>query len=388
MSQHRGRRAGVEDRWVSRRTGERTARYGKGLRWLARYVDRDGQERSKAFDRKADAQNWLDQETGALVAGTLLKPGVGKVRLGQLLDEHLAAKGHLTPKAYDSLRSIVDARLRPIWGNCEVGSIEPADVQRWISTLVADELSTSRIRQCFHTLQNVLNVAVRDRRIPANPCTGLDLPKLVTTQPHRYLTMTELLTLSAAAGDDGDVILTLGLLGIRWGELVGLQVGDVDLLRRRARVLRSTGEVGGKLVDNPIPKGKQRREVGIPDVLLPALAQRCAGKLPAARLFTTDRGATLRSRNFRRDVFDPAVAQAGLDGLTIHQLRHTAASLAIANGASVLAVSRMLGHTDPALTLKVYAGLFDAELDEVADRLAGAARTAADQLRTGTTRKR
>lgn len=388
MNQHRNRRAGVEDRWVSRRTGERTGRYGKGLRWLARYVDRDGKERTKAFGLKVDAQGWLDEQTGALVTGTLLAPGVGKVLVGVLLDQHLAAKRHLTPKSYESLRSIVDTRLRPTWAARQVGEVQPADVQRWVSTMVADGLSTSRIRQCFHTLQAVFTVAVRDRRIPANPCTGLDLPKLVTTREHRYLTMVQLLTLSGAGDDGGDVILALGLLGVRWGELVAFQVGDVDMLRRRVRVFRSTSEVGGRLVDNPVPKGKQRREVAIPDVLLPALAQRCAGKLPTARVFTTDRGATLRSRNFRRDVFDPAVKASGLDGLTIHQLRNTAASLAIANGASVLAVSRMLGHADPSVTLRIYAGLFDAELDVVADRLAGAARTAADQLRTGTTAKR
>lgn len=62
--------------------------------------------------------------------------------------------------------------------------------------------------------------------------------------------------------------------------------------------------------------------------------------------------------NFRRDVFDAAV-EAGLDGLTPHELRHTAASLAVSAGANLKAVQRMLGHASAAMTLDAYSGLFD-----------------------------
>jgi integrase len=81
-------------------------------------------------------------------------------------------------------------------------------------------------------------------------------------------------------------------------------------------------------------------------------------------------------RNWRRRVFDPAVRAAGLDGLTPHGLRHTAASLAVAAGAHVQAVQRMLGHASAAMTLDVYAGLFEDDLDAVADRLDAAATAA------------
>jgi integrase len=82
------------------------------------------------------------------------------------------------------------------------------------------------------------------------------------------------------------------------------------------------------------------------------------------------------------------VQRAGLVPLTPHDLRDTAASLAVAAGASVKAVQRMLGHASAAMTLDVYAGLFDDELDDVADRMSAAAESAritADQLRTGPT---
>ena len=97
-------------------------------------------------------------------------------------------------------------------------------------------------------------------------------------------------------------------------------------------------------------------------------------------MFTAPDGGVLLLRNFRRRVFDPAARAAGLDGLTPHELRHTAASLAVASGANVKAVQRMLGHASAAMTLDVYSGLFDDDLDALADRLDAAA---ADFLRTG-----
>lgn len=82
-------------------------------------------------------------------------------------------------------------------------------------------------------------------------------------------------------------------------------------------------------------------------------------------------------------MFDRATKAAGLPRLTPHELRHTAASLAIASGAIVKDVQRMLGHAQASTTLDVYAGLFEDGLDDVADRMDGLARAAADSLRTG-----
>ena len=107
----------------------------------------------------------------------------------------------------------------------------------------------------------------------------------------------------------------------------------------------------------------------MPAFLAGDLAAYIAGKAPDDLVFTGRRGGLLRNLNFRRDHFDAAATAAGLDGLTPHELRHTAASLAVAAGANVKAVQRMLGHASAAMTLDVYAGLFDDDLDGVADRL-------------------
>ncbi len=82
---------------------------------------------------------------------------------------------------------------------------------------------------------------------------------------------------------------------------------------------------------------------------MPGLPQ-VAGRDPDDLVFVGARGGVLRNLNFRRDVFDDAATAAGLDGLTPHELRHTAASLAVSAGANVKAVQRMLGHASAAMT--------------------------------------
>jgi len=153
-------------------------------------------------------------------------------------------------------------------------------------------------------------------------------------------------------------------------------------MRRRLEVAESVTEVNGLAVFGT-PKTHQRRSVPVPRFLVDDLTLLTAGRGPDELLFTAPGGGVLRLMNFRRRVFDRAAKVAGLPGLTPHELRHTAASLAISSGANVKDVQRMLGHASAAMTLDVYAGLFEDGLDDVADRMDGLARAAADSLRTG-----
>jgi hypothetical protein len=165
-------------------------------------------------------------------------------------------------------------------------------------------------------------------------------------------------------------------------EAAGLRVGDVDFLRRRLKVERSVSDVDGHLVLTT-PKTHHAREVPMPAFVAAMLADTTHGRSADSPLFTSPVGALLRGNNFRRRSFDRAAASIGLPGLTPHELRHTAASLAVSAGANVKAVQRMLGHASAAMTLDVYAGLFGDDLDLVADRLDATARAAAaDQVRT------
>jgi integrase len=121
------------------------------------------------------------------------------------------------------------------------------------------------------------------------------------------------------------------------------------------------------------PKTHQTRSVPVPEFLCDSLAEHVAGLDADALVFPAPRGGVLRVGNFRRRVFDAAARAVGLDGLVPHELRHTAASLAIASGATVKGVQAMLGHASATLTLDRYGHLFGDELDAVADRMRAAA---------------
>jgi integrase len=147
-------------------------------------------------------------------------------------------------------------------------------------------------------------------------------------------------------------------------------------------IAESVTEVNGRAVFGT-PKTHHRRSVPVPRFLIDPLKDRIAGRHRDELVFTSPGGGVLRNNNFRRRVFDRAARGVGLAGLTPHELRHTAASLAVAEGANVKAVQRMLGHASAAMTLDVYADLFEDDLDQVADRLDRAVtRTGADYLRT------
>jgi len=122
------------------------------------------------------------------------------------------------------------------------------------------------------------------------------------------------------------------------------------------------------------PKSHARRSVPYPEFLDTMFARHMASKHRSDLLFTAPMGGVLRNAQFRRRRFDRAVAEltasdSQFPRVTPHDLRHTAASLAVSAGAHVKSLQRTLGHASAAMTLDVYADLFDDDLDAVAAAL-------------------
>jgi drug/metabolite transporter (DMT)-like permease len=170
--------------------------------------------------------------------------------------------------------------------------------------------------------------------------------------------------LAGAAGPGRVAVLVLGYCGLRWSELAALRVRNFDLLRRRVLIEEAVTEVDGKTLAWGTPKTHARRSVPLPRFLADELARTVVTRPPGALAFPSPQGAVLRNRNARSAWFDAAAVAIGEPGLTPHELRHTAASLAIKAGANVKAVQRMLGHASAAMTLDVYSGLFDDDLGD------------------------
>jgi integrase len=182
--------------------------------------------------------------------------------------------------------------------------------------------------------------------------------------------------LDRLAGESGryrGLVLLLGVGGLRWGEAAALRVRDVDFLRRRITLTENAVTVGGQVYTGTLKTGKART-VALPAFVLDALSEACAGKDRDALLWSTRTGTPLgppapSSSWLAFAVRRCQAADPDFPRVSAHALRHTAASLAIHAGANPLVVQRMLGHSSAAMTLDVYADLFESDLDAVAENV-------------------
>lgn len=349
---------------------EKRTRAGR-VTWLARWRDPAGHQRKRSFPRKVDAQRFLTTVSSDLLHGAYVDPGAGRMTVGQYAGAWLERQGQLRPGTRQRYSEIIRVHVVPAFGSVPLARLERSAVSSWVAELSASGLAGATVRHVHRVLAEVLGSAVADGRLARNVAAGVPLPR-AGGRDKRFLTHEEVARLAGAAGDDGVIIRVLAYTGLRFGELAALRVRDVDPRRRRLTVARSVSEVNGRLVVGP-PKSGSARSVPIRRTVADELAAVCAGRAGDAVVFTAPAGGMLWLRNWRRRVFEPAARAAGLDGLTPHGLRHTAASLAVSAGAHVKSVQQMLGHASAAMTLDVYSGLFGDDLDAVADRLDEAA---------------
>jgi integrase len=337
--------------------------------WVARWRDPDGVQRKRSFARRADADRFVAGVAADIARGSYVDPAAGRLRVEAWAEIWSGAQAHLKYTTRARYQGVVRVHVLPRWGRRPLSSITHAEVGQWVSDLASTGLQPGSVRYAHAVLSSMLALAVRDGRLTRNPAEGVPLPRIQPREP-RFLSLDEVSALAAASGDSATVIWFLALTGLRFGEMAALRVKRVDLARRRVVVAESVTEVSGRMVWST-PKSHRTRSVPLPGQLASALAHACAGRGGEDLVFTSPTGGVLRINNWRPRVFDPACRAAGLEGVSPHDLRHTAASLAVSSGANVKAIQRMLGHASAAMTLDVYAGLFGDDLDDVATRLDG-----------------
>ncbi|HUP71022.1 MAG TPA: site-specific integrase [Acidimicrobiales bacterium] len=168
------------------------------------------------------------------------------------------------------------------------------------------------------------------------------------------------------------LVLVAAYTGLRAGELIALRRKHVDLLRRTITVVEQVQSISGRHVTSTPKSSASRRSVSLPAFVTAALDEHLSAYAePGAQglVFPAPEGGFLRPENFRKRVWKPATVAAGVAPLRVHDLRHTCASLAIAAGADVKVLQRMLGHASAALTLDRYGHLLPGQARSVADRL-------------------
>jgi integrase len=360
--------------------------------WRAYYRDPAGRQRNRSFARKIDAERFLTSVESSKLTGTYIDPARAKMTVGEVAALWQSGKVNLKATTQARYAAALTVHIEPHWKDVPLDRVEHSDVQDWIASMAGNGLSGASVRKAYGVFAAILDRAVRDRRLPSNPARGVDLP-IAMQQRRKYLTARQVEALAQAAAKLPDVrprratdaafaqykivVLVLAYCGLRWSEMAALRIGRVDLMRRRLEVAEAMTEVNGAELAWGMPKSHERRSVPIPKFIAEQLIEHIAGKDSDELMFTAPGGGVLRNRNARRAWFDAAADAIGEKGLTPHELRHTAASLAVSAGANVKAVQRMLGHKSAAMTLDVYSDLFDDDLDAVAERLDVVARAAA-----------
>ncbi len=314
----------------------------------------------RGFRTKRDAEQFAATVEVSKLRGEYVAPSDTRVTIGELGETWLANQTHLKPSTARTVEIAWRVHVLPRWEAAPLTEVRHSDVQSWVSELSARRGATTVIR-AFGVLAAILDTAVRDHRLASNPARGVKLPRKVRRE-HVYLTHQQVHALAAAAGNNGPMVLLLAYCGLRWGEAAGLRVLDCNFTQRRIRVVNNAVEVGSKVIVGT-PKNHRRRTVPLPRFIVDRLAEQCRGKEPDDLLFPGPTGGHMRPPRGSGGWFENARKRAGLPRLTPHDLRHTAASLSVSAGANVKAVQRMLGHSSAAMTLDVYADLFDDDLE-------------------------
>lgn len=276
----------------------------------------------------------------------------------------------LKPKVLASDEDQWRLRLSEEFGDLPLRKVSVDHVQAWVDRLDQEGLASSTIRSALKPLKLIFDYALQTGVYAGmNPATLVELPPLPDSE-HVYLSKSEVLRLASLLGPQGDVAILLAFLGLRFGELVGLRVMDVDLNRGRVNVRQSITNVRGRR-----SVGSPKSKAGVRSIPIPAIARtiletRTAGKAPNDIAVAAPRGGLLSRENWVRDTgWSKAKAEIGRPDLTIHSLRHTYASLARSAGADLRLLQKTMGHANVVVTSQIYADLFDEELDRVADAL-------------------
>lgn len=358
-----------------------------GKRWEARYRKPDGRTARKGgFMRKRDAEAYITTVESSKLQGSYIAPGDSQVTIGTLGVEWLARhRSAVKPSTFHSDESAWRVHVEPAWAGRRIGSIRHTEVSAWVAELSRDKSATT-VKRCYGVLAAILDGAVRDRRIQSNPARDVKTPRK-KLKSRAYLSHAQVERLAEASAYP-DLVSFLAYTGLRWGEAIGLEVQHVDLKKRRLNIEKNAVIVNGHVVLGT-PKPHERRSVVYPAFLDAALRRATKGKRADDLVWPAATGGYLRPGNAvsgwfagesrRARAADEIVAkdarERGEDApsemprVTPHDLRHTAASLAISAGANVKAVQRMLGHASAAMTLDTYADLFEDDLDEVAAAL-------------------
>ena len=312
--------------------------------------------------------------------GVWLDPTRGAVTLGVYAAAWLSArrvKGQpLAAATMNTYRRRLDAQIVPTLGNVPIDRITPAAVRSWYA--VTTKVGATTAAQAYRLLHGVLATAVADGDLARNPCQvkGAGQP---TTPERPLIDRSQVEALAAAMPSHLRALVLLAFWGgLRLGELLALEVGDLDLdaggRSGSVRIERQQQDVDRQTLVTA-PKVGSIRTVHLPTPAVEALLDHLRARgpaLPGARVFTRPDGELLHGYDVHR-YWNRARRGVGLPSLRVHDLRHAGLTLAAQAGATLAEVMRRAGHTTSRAALLYQHAAEDRDRD-LAARMAGAQR--------------
>ena len=320
----------------------------------------------KTFRNLSEAKSWRHDAASALSKGTMSAPTKTTIRqAGEALIEGMRSgavrnrKGEVyKPSAIRGYEAALRDRIYPELGPVRLSEVQRRDVQRLADAMLAQRRDAITIRNAIMPLRVIYRRAVSRGEVAVNPTTGLELPA-VTGRRDRFAEPEEAQKLIEALPQKSDQALwaVAFYAGLRSGEIMALQWEKVDLAKGLIRVERSYDPKEGVYTEPKSEAGK--RTVPIPAALRDYLIEH---KL---------RSGASTGLVFERDTNAPRRAQriwtrAKLDRITLHEARHTYASLMIAAGVNAKSLQTYMGHSSVTITYDRYGHLMPGNEDEAA----------------------
>lgn len=343
------------------------------------YSPRDGRKLSKSFRRESEAKSWRAETKRALDHGTLRAPNGKTLREAALAWLEGAERGEIRnrsghiykPSTLRGYRSALEDRVLPLLGDRKLNAITTSHLQEIVDGWQAEGQAPSTIRNSLKPLQAIYRRARSREGVPVNPTHDLELPAPDAGEVEIVAPDEAARLLVALPGADRAIWATALYAGLRYGELRALRWGAVDLVGRTIRVRESWDPKAGTIT--PKTRSSQRR-TPVPGLLAELLERRGKGDDDELIFAGKDERPFHAASLYRRA--DRAWESAGLvEGLRLHQARHTYASFMIAAGVNAKALSVFMGHSSIKVTFDLYGHLMpgtEAEAAALLDDFLGA----------------
>jgi integrase len=273
----------------------------------------------------------------------------------------------LAPKTIKAYSDVVRLHLAPELGSIELGKLTPQVVTSLLRKKERDGLSPRSVAMIREVLRGALNTAVKMQMIERNAAALAQSPRQVKAERRMLSPEEGRRLLNVVECDRLAALYRLALtLGMRQAEILGLRWADVDLDAGMLRVRQTLQRIGGETYIKEPKTARSRRTLALtPSLVAALLAHRDRQEFERKRagadwhesglVFTSTIGTPLDARNLTREYKRHLVAAALPIELRFYDMRHAAASLLVADGLPITAVSAMLGHALTSTTLNTYA---------------------------------